>query len=372
MKRRSWIVWVAIFAGWMLVGLSFSVNDYLFVDSLRQYYQETPDLRSLLYWDLAYWPTWALLAPLIFWLARRFPLDREKWPRNLVLHIVLGLVLIVPQRAVYLSIAWTFQNLGGEHIPLVNLYRKFLLYNLPTGLMSYGVILLGGFLLNFYDEYQQEKLRSTRLRAELNQAQLQALKMQLQPHFLFNTFNSISAMLHEDANAADEMLAQLGDFLRLTLDNSGEQMVTLEAELEFLRQYLSIEQIRLQDRLRVDYDIDPQALTAAVPNLVLQPIIENVIKHGVGQSYGPVRVSVSAQIKGDRLRLSVSDDGPGLPQNGQAGADGFGLNNTRARLRSAFDDDFHFGLSLNLSGGTAAVMDLPFIQHETRAAEATS
>jgi signal transduction histidine kinase len=358
-SRRNYIIWAVAFAGWMLIGLSFSVNDYLFVDSLRKYYNASPNLRSLLLWDLAYWPTWALLAPLIFWLARRFPLGRSNWPRNLMLHIAVGLLLIVPQRAIYLTIAWGFQNLAGEPIPLLSLYREFLPYNLPTGLMSYFVILLGGFLWNFYNEYQQERLRSTRLRAELHQAQLQALKMQLQPHFLFNTFNSISAMLHEDPNAADEMLAQLGDFLRVTLENSGGEMVTLEVELDFLRRYLAIEQVRLQDRLCVDYDIDDRALDWLVPNLVLQPIIENVIKHGVGASYGPVRVSVSAQIESGRLRLAVSDDGPGLSTNGERSAEGFGLNNTRARLRSAFEDDFHLDLSPAAGGGTAAVMDLP-------------
>jgi signal transduction histidine kinase len=342
----------------MVMGLSFSVNDYLSVDSLARYYASRPTLGSMLLWDLAYWPTWAVLAPLIYWQARRFPLSRVNWPRNLTVHVAIGLLLVVPQRAVYLTIAWVFQNIAGERLPLLSLYHDFLLYNLPTGLMSY-VILLSGFLLYFNDKYKQERLRSTRLRAELNQAQLQALRMQLQPHFLFNTFNSISAMLHEDAHAADEMLAQLGDFLRVTLQNSGQQMVPLEVELDFLKRYLSIEQIRLQDRLQIDYAIEPAAKTSLVPNLLLQPIIENVIKHEVGQTYAPVRVAVAARIEGDRLYLSVSDDGPGLSGNGLHTTEGFGLNNTRARLRSAFADDFRFDLIPGNDGGTVATMEMP-------------
>lgn len=371
MKPRNWIIWCLAFIGWMVMGLSFSINDYLSVDSLARYYASKPTLGSMLLWDLAYWPTWAILAPLIYWQARRFPLSRVNWPRNLTVHIAIGLLLVVPQRAVYLTIAWALQNLAGERLPLLSLYRDFLLYNLPTGLMSY-VILLGGFLLYFNDKYKQERLRSTRLSAELNQAQLQALRMQLQPHFLFNTFNSISAMLHEDAHAADEMLAQLGDFLRVTLQNSGQQMVPLEVELDFLRRYLSIEQIRLQDRLQIEYEIEPAAKNSLVPNLLLQPIIENVIKHEVGQTYAPVRVSVSASLADGRLKLSVSDDGPGLAGDGQHATEGFGLNNTRARLRSAFNDDFRFELIPRTKGGTVALMDLPVRADSASEQEVTS
>lgn len=353
------------------MGLSFSVNDYLSVDSLARYYATKPTLGSMLLWDLAYWPTWAVLAPLIYWQARRFPLSRANRPRNLTIHLVIGLLLVVPQRAVYLTIAWALQNLAGERLPLLSLYHDFLLYNLPTGLMSY-VVLLGGFLLYFNHEYQQERVYTARLRAELNQAQLQALRMQLQPHFLFNTFNSISAMLHEDPHAADEMLAQLGDFLRLSLQNSGQQMVPLEVELDFLRRYLSIEQIRLQNRLRIDYDIEASAKDALVPNLLLQPIIENVIKHEVGQTYDPVRVAVAARVDAGRLHLSVSDDGPGLSGNGMHTTEGFGLSNTRARLRSAFNDDFHFDLIPRTGGGTIAEMDLPARLDGVAALEATA
>ncbi len=359
------------FIGWMVMGLSFSVNDYLSVDSLAKYYATRPTLGSMLLWDLAYWPTWAVLAPLIYWQARRFPLSRVNWTRSLAVHIAIGLLLLVPQRAVYLTIAWVFQNLAGERLPLLSLYHDFLLYNLPTGLMSY-VILLGGFLLYFNDKYKQERLRSTRLQAELNQAQLQALRMQLQPHFLFNTFNSISAMLHEDAHAADEMLAQLGDFLRMSLQNSGQQMVPLEVELDFLKRYLSIEQIRLQQRLRIDYDIEPTAREALVPNLLLQPIIENVIKHEVGQTYDPVRVAVAARVDQGRLHLSVSDDGPGLAGNGQHTTEGFGLSNTRARLRSAFNEDFRFDLIPGAGGGTIATMEMPARHDGASEMEATS
>ena len=378
MQKRSWIIWVAAFIGWVLIGLSFSVSDYLFTDALARYYQASPSLRSMLFWDLAYWPTWAVLAPLIFLTARRFPLGRYNWYPNLFINLSVGLLLIIPQRAIYLSIAWLFQTAIGEKISLLNLYREFLLYNLPTGFMSYGVILLVSHLINYYKRYQEEELLASRLKAELTetqlqmtQAQLQALKMQLQPHFLFNTLNSISALLDEDAKAADEMLARLGDFLRLTLENPGAQAVTLEEELEFLRRYLEIEQVRLQDSLQVRYDIESQTLAAQVPNLILQPIIENAIKHGIGQNPGPGEIAVSAKRKNGKLCLQIKDNGAGLPNNGNGCKEGFGITNTRARLKSTYGFDYRFELMSAPDGGTEVILEMPFVATEENIKAAT-
>lgn len=371
MRKRSWVIWVAAFLGWMLIGLSFSVNDYVFRDLLKSYYVDSPSLPSMLFWDLVYWPTWAVLAPLIFLIVRRFPLGRNNWHPNLLINLIAGLSLTVLQRLIYLLIALPIQIAMGEKISFLNL----LLYNLPTGFMSYVLILLVGHLINYYKRYQEEELRATRLKAELAEeelqlsrlkteltgAQLQALKMQLQPHFLFNTLGSISALLSEDVKAADRMLEQLSAFLRLTLENSGAQVVTLEEELEFLRRYLEIEQVRLEDRLQVCYEVEPQALSARVPNLILQPVIENAIKHGAGQSFGKVQIVVSAKHLDGELRLQIKDDGETWHSNGDDYKEGFGIRNTRERLQSAYGADARFDLSRTADGWTVASLHMPFV-----------
>ena len=362
MRKRKWII--AMLLGWMVIGLSFSINDYVFRDTLKSYYDNLPSLPSLLLWDLVYWPVWAALTPLIFFIARRFPLGRNRWHPNLLINLLAALLLPVLQRAVYLLIAWPIQAVMGETISFLDV----LLYNLPLGLVVGGIILLVSHLKA---DLTNDELQMSRLKAELSQAQLQALTMQLQPHFLFNTLNSISALLHKDVKAADRMLAQLGDFLRLTRKNADEQTVLLKEELEFLRCYLEIEQVRLQDRLRVRYEVEPETLTAQVPNLLLQPIIENALIHGVGQSLGPVQVVISAGREDGKLILRIKDNGAGLKGNCDGYKEGFGIANTRARLESAYGPDHRFDLRREPGGWTTAAFELPFVVTEESLARAT-
>ena len=257
--------------------------------------------------------------------------------------------------------------------------------------MSYATILLVSHALDFYEQYQEVELKASHLKDELAeaqlqiaQAQLQALKMQLHPHFLFNTLNSISALLDEDVEAADEMLARLGDLLRLTLTNSGAQEVALQEELEFLRCYLEIERVRFQDRLTVHMDIDPVSLDALVPNLILQPIVENAIRHGIASRIAPGRIEIRAARAGDMLQLQVKDNGPGIQNKSihnqpdiqnqsiqnqsiqmQAEAvvtnrEGVGLSNTRARLKQLFGVRHRFELSDAVGGGLLLTIEIPF------------
>src|SRR5207248_259251 len=198
---------------------------------------------------------------------------------------------------------------------------------LDKELLVYCIIVLISHAAVYYQRYREGELRAS-------QAQLQALKMQLHPHFLFNTLHSISALVHRDPEAADKMIARLGDFLRLTLDASATQEVPLRRELEFLNCYLDIERVRFSDRLTTSIEVDPRVLDCRVPNLILQPLVENAIRHGVSQRTAPGHVRVSAERLGDALRLEVSDNGSGLSQQPPArpaGSGGVGLSNTRAR-----------------------------------------
>jgi LytS/YehU family sensor histidine kinase len=185
------------------------------------------------------------------------------------------------------------------------------------------------------------------------------LKMQLQPHFLFNTLHAIAELVHEDPRAADRMVAGLGSLLRISLESAGRQMVTLREELEFLEAYLAIEQVRFRERLSVAVEIDPHALDARVPHLLLQPLVENAIRHGVAPRMAAGRVTVSARRENGRVEIEIADNGRGLP-NGTPRAEGVGLRNTRARLEQLYGNEFRLELANGPAGGAVARLALPY------------
>jgi LytS/YehU family sensor histidine kinase len=239
-------------------------------------------------------------------------------------------------------------------------------------LLVYGAVLGTSYAVGYYTRFREREVRATQLEARLAQAELQALKMQLHPHFLFNTLNGIVGLVRDRKNsAAVEMIAGLSDLLRYTLDGAGRQEVTLREELEFLELYLGIQQKRFPDRLRVEMNVEPTALEALVPNLILQPLVENAIRHGVSRRAAGGTVGVSASREGGMLRLRVYDDGPGLRHDARADADGdeahegspstgIGLSNTRARLRQLYGDAQSFEVFDREAGGVEATLRLPF------------
>jgi sensor histidine kinase YesM len=363
-------LWVIVLIGWVLIGLTFTLNYYLYADHYVFIFKKQPTFMEMLVWELPYWLLWAALSPLAFKITRRYRIERGRWSGSLAVHLCACVLLSFIHRAAYLLIGWMLNVVAYRTIPtLPDLFNFLFFFNMPTALMSYGTILLVSHVLDYYRRYQREELKASRLKAELAeaqlqvaQAQLQALKMQLHPHFLFNTLNSVSALLDEDVEAADEMLARLGDLLRLTLANSGAQEVTLQEELEFLRCYLEIERVRFQDRLAVSMEIDPLTLDALVPNLILQPIVENAIRHGIALRIAPGRIEICAARRGDRLQLRVRDNGPGIQSKADAitAREGVGLSNTRARLRQLYGPDHAFELSDAAGGGLQLTIEIPF------------
>lgn len=363
MWQRHRILWVSIAAGWMLIALSFTLNYYVFSGHYVAIFSTPPTLLQMLVWEIPYWVLWAALAPVVFLITRRFPLERESWLRNALVHVVACIALVITHRVIYLPICWLLYVDAYRKIPtLTDLYASDLFFNLPTGLMSYGTFLLVSNVIDYYEQYQVGKLRASQLETQLAQAQLQALKMQLHPHFLFNTLNSISALQMTDVEAANKMTARLGDFLRMTLDNVGAQEVTLRQEMEFLRCYLEIERIRFQDRMKLTMEIDPDSLDAQVPNLILQPLLENSIKYAVLLRTGEGHIQIRARRAGDVLRVQVEDDGIGLelPYNSnQVTRGGVGLANTKARLRQLYGDSQSFVLDHSPTGGVLVTMEIP-------------
>jgi hypothetical protein len=299
----------------------------------------------------AFWLSWGLLSGPIAWLVYKFPIGGNR--RNIFIHLGASL-LISPlhSSSCYLAVC-TFI---GKHTGWIGFISLVYL----RGIVYYFLIAAGFHALDYYRHYQERSQAASQLEAQLAQTKLHLLKTQLHPHFLFNTLNSISALLHEDIELADLMIERLGDFLRLTLENSTAQEVTLREEMEFLGCYLSIEQIRLQERLVVAIDTEPHTLDARVPSLILQPIVENAIRHGIAPRTGAGRLEIRAQHHASSLTLTVRDDGPGLAVvNGKNGK-GMGLAITRARLERLYGTHHRFELVNPPEGGLLVTLEIPF------------
>jgi sensor histidine kinase YesM len=355
--NRWWLRLLFGFAVWTLLGLSFALSTYL---GARQDNVQL-SLKRTISGYLADFLLWGMLSPLIFRLARRFEL-RDHFPRNLLFHIALSIVLsfVVLSAAVPLYWYLGYPNLA-RNPTLLTLYRNsaFSIYYFHQGLTIYWTTLVVAHAIRYYRELREKEAKASQLTAQLAQAQLQALRMQIHPHFLFNTLNSIAALLHKDVEAADIMIARLGDFLRLTLTKSDDQTVDLEQELEFLRCYLDIERTRFADRLIVEMEVEPQVLGVAVPNLILQPIVENAIRHGVARQTSSGRIKIRGFKKNGRLIMQVEDNGPGLQASDNGGPDGIGLNNTRARLDKFYGENYELKIANSLPRGVTVTLEIP-------------
>jgi signal transduction histidine kinase len=341
-----------IFLCWTLLGLVFSSQSYVY------YAVRGGDVRWLptLTWVFAEWYSWAALSPFILWLARRFRIERGRWSRALTVHLMAGVLFSIIHAALQAAVNQLPLGFGHAPRPFGELFKYLILENYSISLLTYWALVGMSHAAEYYRRYQDRE-------ALLAQAQLRALKMQLQPHFLFNSLNSISALIDEDRTAAIRMVARLGDFLRLTLKNSGDQETSLQQELEFLQSYLEIEMIRFEERLTVQMKIEPDTIRARVPNLILQPLVENAIRHGVSQGEDFGHIEIRAKRVNGTLHLQVEDDGPGLnesPRMFNASAPGLGLANTKARLHNLYGNAFRFELTDASGGGLLVTMEIPF------------
>ena len=315
--------------------------------------------------NFGYWYSWALLAPIVLWLSRRFPFERGTLLRAIPVHlagvVVLTVTHLAMQEGVRLGLAVLFWDgpMPGYNW-WKNLTRAYF-QSFDWEMMTYWAIVITHHAAGYYRQAQDRALKASKLETQLAEAQLQALQRQLHPHFLFNTLNAISALMHRDVEAADQMLSKLSDLLRIALDQRGAQEVALKDELEFLQKYLEIEQARFGDRLSVDFSIEPQTLDAQVPNLILQPLVENSIRHAVAVRIEPGHIAVKARQNDDRLELSVRDNGPGLPKGRQvAPASGVGLANTRSRLERLYGASQHLTFAEPPGGGLLVTVSMPF------------
>jgi two-component system LytT family sensor kinase len=362
--RRNLRTYAACFLAWTALGL-FMLGQDLARKLIS--HEPTPWWHYLVSWLTGMY-IWALLTPVILWLGRRFPIERRNWARRIALHLLLSVGLSIVQLAwesVVLSFVGVFPSIMKG---FVGTFVLLTIIGFNGSILTYWTVLGIQYGFRYYRKYQERErealqleLHSSELKAQLMRAQLSALKMQLQPHFLFNTLNAIMVLVRQQrARQAEETLARLSDLLRCVLEDVEAQEVPLRRELEYLQLYLSIEQVRFQDRLRVEISADPGILGAAVPHMGLQPIVENAIRHGIGRSSAASQIRISASRVNQTLELKVQDDGPGVsPENSSQGR-GIGLANTRARLHQLYGDAAQLSVDNGARGGAVATMVLPY------------
>jgi two-component system LytT family sensor kinase len=346
-----------------VVAVLFSIERYLY---LRLFAQPVR-LVQLVPAELVFTYAWALLTPMVMWTARRFPL-RGRWRvRNIVVQILAMHAFVVLHVAMFTAAAYAFGGEGERALPILRIFSGYLLSWFVIDVIVFCSLVAVHHAVIYYRVSQDRALRSSQLEARLAQSQLQMLRMQLQPHFLFNTLNSISTLMHRDVKRADSMIVALSDLLRMSLRTTGTQEVPLQEELSFLQRYVQIMSLRFGDRLRFRFDVDQELLDARVPSLMLQPLVENSIRHGFDDARARGTVEVTVLRDGEVLRCVVTDDGRGLPAHGFR--EGVGLSSTRARLRHLYGDDHLFAIHNRPEGGVRATLAIPYHPYGRAAAD---
>ena len=353
--------WSLIFLVWLIpasVALLQAIAGYLVRGTLSQEW----------FWALLQiprWLTWVPITPIVFYAAERFPFRRDRLARSMWTHLGIALVIAVVIEVVWLQISFFIQGyLEPEALARMlnnraEVYSVAVLSRLLGDAFIYAAALGVATTLGYHRRFRERELRAAQLEAQLALAQVQALKMQVHPHFLFNTLHAVTVLIREDPAAATRVVTRLGDLLRLTLSRATTAQVSFRRELEILTLYLEIERTRFHDRLEIAYDVQPATLGALVPDLILQPLVENAIRHGVSPNAGTARIDVRSRRDGDWLTLEIRDNGAGLVE-GHTRPDGIGLSTTRARLERLYGDRHELTLENLPHGGCVARIRIPF------------
>lgn len=341
--------WLLGFGVWTLLALLAATQ------GLIAFGRERPGLSGMLVLRyLIDWYTCALFTPLCFMLVRRWPITRASWPIAVPGYVTISAVFVVIKYALFSAI---LQRIPG--MPFASGVGEFLRRNMIFESIVFWCLLGLVHAIEYARQLRERDLHAARLTSQLATTRLDLLASRLQPHFLFNTLQGISTLLHRDPAAADAMLGRLGDLLRMALDGERRHEVPLREELELLDAYLGIVQARFGDRLTIHRAIADEALAVAVPRLVLQPLVENALEHGIARRPGAGTVEIAAARDGDRLLLRVSDDGPGLAPGGFP-RDGIGLSTTRERLATLYGAAHELSLGAAAGGGFEVRLRLPW------------
>ena len=358
--RALWLLLIAISVAYALFASVVSVG-YTAIYGLSRWTLK-PDTAAifpyLVLMNLAMWTGYALWAPAIFWLGRRFRFDRRGWRSAIAVHVPASFLITALHLAFVGTLRFYLQGLRGGTPDLSMTISDAFFRTLDQILPVYWALIGLQHAMDYYRQARAREVRSARLETRLMASQLQALQQQLHPHFLFNTLHAISTLVHRDPDKADLMIERLSELLRITLRKVGVQEVELGEELDYLRAYLDIEQVHFGDRLRLEYRVDAAALDALVPTLILQPLVENAIRHGLEPMVRAGTLSIEAQADGDTLWLRVRDDGAGLPK-GRPRREGVGLSNTRSRLDRLYGEQAAITVRDNPGGGVLVDIYIP-------------
>jgi two-component system, LytTR family, sensor kinase len=368
-SSRPWIIWALSFGVWTFVALAYAITVYELYHSTGT----SMSFLSVLGMQSSQVLTYIPLTPFAFALASRFQVQRSNWAKNSLILLAGGLVFTVAQVAMRGMTPYAFWDSRAKHwvsavwnaqthvfrIQWFMFERLFLSNVVDDVVTTYLPIVLIAHVASYYQRFRERELRTSQLQAQLEKAQLQSLKSQLQPHFLFNTLNSISALMLINVEAADRMITRLGDLLRISLQTAGTQMTTLSRELESVNCYIEIEKVRFEERLKVIVEVAPETLDASVPHLLLQPLVDNAIKHGISKLVSGGEIRISATHDNGELHLEVRDNGPGFREPCHSVSGGVGLRITRERLETIYGQDQSLELLSLPDGGVAARVCIP-------------
>ncbi len=352
--KRS-LRWPILLAIWSVPGLIQASQNYLWSDKLPFLDAVTTSVPPWLYW--------AVVSPLIFSIACRYRFERRTWPLSLAVHLI-SLLVLSAGHIVFSALFLREVTHHGFYVdnPLNVVLTKMALKNMQLEVLTYGGVLAAAYAVEYHRQFRERSVAAAQLETRLAQAQLEALKMQLHPHFLFNTLHAIAVLVRkQDTQGSVRMITGLSDLLRLALDTVGQQLVPLKQEMDFVGRYLEIEKIRFQDRMTVTTEIAPGTLDALVPNLVLQPLVENAIRHGISARAEPGTIEIRSRRDGDNLVLTVRDDGNGLRDGWRPGV---GMSNVRARLLSLYPGRHTLEMSRGEHGGTVVTVVVPYEEEE--------
>ena len=355
-RERRWLTYLIVLFLWIAIAIIAALFSY----DYRLHIGKPASWSELSRLYLIAYLVWGVLfTPVVVFTCSRVRIDRHNWHWAFLLHNGVALSIAVVNALLRIPLQPLMYPSAPQPVHMY-LFRRYFLGNAFDDIWMYWIVAAIAHGWMYYQAYQERGLRASQLEAQLAQAQLQMLKMQLHPHFLFNTLNSISVLMRRDVEAAEGVITKLGDLLRMTLDSADQQQVTMRSELEFVSRYLEIERIRFKDRLSIRFSVDADCLDAQVPNMLLQPLVENAIRYGVAPYARPGAVEISAKRVGDELHLTVWDTGKGIQEPTRR--EGIGLSNTRARLRELYGIHHQFELRNAEGAGLAVNVQIPFIR----------
>ncbi|MEO8577087.1 MAG: sensor histidine kinase [Gemmatimonadales bacterium] len=358
-KSNEWRAFLIGAAAFTAIAFLFATQRYVGSNAVGN----QTSWRDAIIGALVVWWSWAALVPLMAWLARRVRISIER-PASIAIHLLAAVGITVFHALMVATITPQFYYLPAI-APIRDMFRGRLASSLAFDLVIYFLMLAVIYLVGYARDTRRRQIASANLQAALAQTQLRALQAQLQPHFLFNTLNSIVALVHDDPDKATLMIRRLSELLRYCLTVSERSEVVLSEEIQFAKAYLEIQKIRFEDRLEYRFDVDDRSLHGVVPSFILQPLIENAVKFSLAEDEDVARIVVSGASRNGQLQISVADNGPGIRDETLAESKGVGIGTTRARLQQLYGDSVALSLVNAPEGGAVASVSMPYRTDET-------